>query len=383
MSEQITTLETHPTTSNVRRWIVGAVVLAVVLIAAVAWAKRGTAVAASPEPALRAVRTSTPRRAEARAAIALPGTARPSAVTTLVAKATGYVRELRVDLGDHVAAGQQLMTIEAEEVVQELALARARLQEATENVALAETTATRARRLSDSGAVSQQEREDTQAHLNTARAAVATARAEVDRLRVLVGYQRITAPFAGIVVRRMVDPGALAQSGQTALLELAATDYLRIEVDVPQTLAASITPGLEVDVSGKDVAGPPLRATVWRTAGALSSTTRTMRIEVRIPGNANVLPNSYVTVAIQSMRAKPPLIVPSHAVSTTGAGTMVGVLRNGVVELRPVGVVRDLGKELEIEGELDERTEIILNLPADLRTGERVDVATRTEASAS
>ena len=392
-----------------RPWGLG-VLAASTLIGVVAWARHCPPVAAATAkaaPPLRTVRTAAPRRADAAVSITLAGTARPSEMITLMAKTTGYVRALRVDLGDRVAAGAPLMTLEAAEVGEELALARARLEEASQNAALAETTATRAVRLTESGVASQQEREDAQGLLNTARAAVATGKAEVERLRVLVGYQRITAPFAGTVIRRLVDPGALAQSGQTALLELAATDQLDIEVEIPQTLAAHIAPGLAVAVRGRDLAGPPIQGTITRTAGALSASTRTLRVEIRIRGDAGILPNSYVSATLTSHRAAPPLVVPANAVAATGDGTIVGVVRGGVALMHPVRVLRDLGKELEIEEvaaaapdvappsgaasataaaapaapPLDEHTQIILNVPADLRHGEAVRIGAPQSAT--
>ena len=225
-----------------------------------------------------------------------------------------FVRENLVDIGDRVTEGQVLAVIDAPETSEEIRLAKARLAEARANVGLVAATSDRVHSLTRSGAASQQEADDAQAQSNSASALVATRRAEVRRLQALRGYQKIVAPFAGVVTRRLVDPGALvgpASAGGVAMFEIAAIDELRVLVDVPDAHAADVGLGVAAHVYSPRDPARKVEGAVSRTSGVLEEATRTLRIEVFVAGGDVVLPGAFVYVTLHVPRRRP---APSAAV---------------------------------------------------------------------
>lgn len=325
----------------------------------------------------RRVRVATVRAGDARAELTLPGTSAPFRTSVLYAKSSGFVRKNLVDVGDHVKAGQLLAEIDAPETAEEIRLAQAHLDEAQANVGIAQSTAARAERLTTAGVVSQQQGDDTRAQANSAVAAVATRKADLQRLVVLRGYQQIVAPFDGIVTRRGTDPGALVGSagmGGVALFEVSDIDMLRVLVDVPDAYASDVKPDVEAQVfSPRDPAGK-VSGKVVRTSGVLEQTTRTLRAEVHVRGAGAVIPGAFVYVRLSIPRPRPMPVIPASALLVRKEGTLVARLDKGRLTLVRVTLGRDLGKELEILDGLAAGDQVVVNASDELETGLAVEV---------
>jgi RND family efflux transporter MFP subunit len=309
--------------------------------------------------------------------ITLPGTAAPKRASVLYSKSTGFVRKNLVDIGDAVKEGQVLAEIDAPETTQEIRLAKARLAEARANVGIVKTTSGRMTALAKGGAASQQEADDALAQANSAEALVATRRADLQRLEVLRDYQEIVAPFAGVVTRRLVDPGALvgpASAGGVAMFQIADVEVLRVTVDVPDSYAHDMTVGIEADVYSPRDPAHTVKGKVTRSSGVLEQNTRTLRIEVDVPGGDVVLPGAFVYVKLHVPRERAAPVIPANALIVRKEGTMVAKHDGGTVTVVPVVLGRDFGKEIEIVEGIAVGDEVVLQPPDTIESGEAVEV---------
>ena len=325
----------------------------------------------------RRVRVAAIRAGDARVEVTLPGTSAPFRSSVLYAKSNGFVRRNLVDVGDRVKSGQLLAEIDAPETAQEIRLAQARLDEAEANVPLVQGTANRAKSLAGSGIVSQQQADDTRAQANSAVAAVATHRAELQRLQILRGYQRIVAPFDGIVTRRGTDPGALVGAAGTsalALFEVADVDMLRVFVDVPDAYAPDVTVGVEARVFSPRDPAHLVVGKVARTSGVLDQSTRTLRAEVHVRGEGAVLPGAFVYVRLSIPRASPPPVVLASALIVRKEGTLVAKVVDGRLTLTQVTLGRDFRKEIEVLAGVAVGDDVVVNASDALETGQLVEV---------
>jgi membrane fusion protein, multidrug efflux system len=323
------------------------------------------------------VRVATVRAGDATVDVTLPATSEPMRSSVLYSKSTGFVRANLVDIGDRVQEGQLLAEIDAPETGEEIRLAKARLAEAKANVGLVKTTAERLSSLAQAGAASQQEADDTREQANSADALVATRKAEVQRLRALQDYQRIVAPFTGIVTRRLVDPGALvgpASAGGVAMFEVAAIDTLRVVVDVPDSYASDIAVGIDADVYSPRDPARTVKGKVTRTSGVLDQTTRTLRVELNVPGGDVVLPGAFVYVKLHVPRERPVPVIPASALVVRKEGTLVARVRDGAVTMVPVKLGRDFGKEIEVVEGVMPGDEVVVQPSDTLDTGAPVTV---------
>lgn len=335
------------------------------------------------------VRTAAVKPAANQTEMTLPGTLAPFQSTALYAKATGFLRQNLVDVGDPVTAGQLLAEIDAPETDEDLRLARVRLEEAAANVGLVQRTAQRNGGLVGVGVVSQQQADDSTAQANSALAALRTRQAELQRINAVRGYQRVVAPFAGIVTRRGYDRGALvgsAAGGGAALFEVAQVDKLRVFVDVPQSLARDIRPGVGAVVYAPAEPQRTASGQVVRTSGVLEQATRTLHTEVNIPGDGTLLPGAFVYVRFRVSRAAAPPLVPANALLVRKEGTLLARVVPGSgsapasISLMPVKVGRDLGKDLEIASGIQIGDMVVINPPDDLDEGTPVRLAPSTPA---
>jgi RND family efflux transporter MFP subunit len=334
---------------------------------------RTAAEAAAP----RRVRVAAVRPGAPEVEVTLPGTSAPLRTAVLYSKSTGFVRRNLVDLGDRVAEGQLLAEIAAPETDAELHVARARLAEARANVGIIQTTSDRLAALAGEGASSRQDADDARAHANSAAALVATRKADLRRLAALRDYQQITAPFAGVVTHRHVDPGALvgpAGAGSVAMFEIADTATLRVQVDVPDAHAADIVAGITADVFSPRDPKQTVRGVITRSSGVLAQDTRTLRIEVHVPGDGPILPGSFVYVRLHVPRARPAPVVPASALIVRKEGTLVARVADGIVRLVPVTIGRDFGKEIELLAGVAPGDEVVLQPPDTLESGQPVEV---------
>ena len=323
--------------------------------------------------------------------VPLPGTTEPLLTTGIYARTDGYLKTRYVDIGDHVKAGQLLADITAPEVDKQLSQTLGTLAQGKANVvrlqadlALAETTLRRFTTIGV-GAVTQQEIDERAATQKTAQKAVdaaeATVRAnqaDVDRLRELQGFQRVYAPFDGVITARNVDPGSLISAGSTSvttqLFSLAQVDTLRIFVYVPQTYAFDVHVGQSADITLREQPGRVFKGTVTRTAGAIDPASRTLLTEVQVPNrDGALLSGSYVTVHFKIQRSEPPLLIPGPALLAGSQGTRVAVVgSDDTLHYRPVTVGRDYGDHVEILSGLEESDVIVTGVPGGIADGAKV-----------
>ncbi|PCC68280.1 RND family efflux transporter, MFP subunit [Nannocystis exedens] len=323
------------------------------------------------------VRVAAVRAGDEAHELTLPASSTPIRQSTLYSKSTGFVRRYLVELGDAVKAGQVLAEIEAPETDEEIRLARARLAEARANVGIHQLTSDRTRTLAGDGAVSRQEADDALALANSADALVATRKADLKRLQALRGYQQIVAPFDGVVTRRLVDAGALvgpAAAGGVGMFEIADVSKLRVLVDVPDSHAADVKVGNAAELYSPRDPTRTVKGVVTRTSGVLETRTRTLRVEIEVPGDEGVLPGSFVYARLQVPRARPVPTIPASALVVRKEGTLVAKVREGTVTLVPVKLGRDLGKEIEVLEGVAAGDEVVLQPPDTLESGQAVEV---------
>ena len=340
------------------------------------------------------VSTTNPRRAPAEFDLPLPGSMEPIFVTGIWARTNGYLRARYVDIGDHVAKGQQLADIETPEVDQQLMQAIATTNQDKANVAKFEADLALARStqrryvVAGTGTVSQLQIDqqtsavtDAEKILDAGRATVKADEANVGRLLELQSFQKVYAPFDGVITVRNVDPGSLISAGSTTgtqqLFQLAQVNVLRIFIFVPQSYAPDIKPGQTADVSVRELPGRVFKGTVTRTAGAIDPTSRTLLTEVQVPNpDGLLLSGSYATVRFKVHRPDPSLLVPQNAVLIDASGVRVALVdADGTLHYRPVQIGRDFGNDLEVLSGVDTTDVLATGLAANVAEGSRVDIA--------
>jgi RND family efflux transporter MFP subunit len=339
------------------------------------------AAAAQAASAPPRVMVTTVRRETADAERVLPGTSLPWLETAMYARATGYIRERRVDIGDRVQKGQLLAVISAPEVDDQLAQARANLEQAHATLAYNEANAELARavlgrsqriKTADPVAVPVESLQQQQATVATTQASVATARASIQQNEAMVqrytdlqNFAKIVAPFQGVITARNIDPGDLVQADSTAreLFHLMDTTTLRVFVDVPQVFATGIRVGQEAVVFRREEPQKQYPGKVGRTADALNPATRTLRTEVDVPNPGDALrPGMYLQVKFRFHREVYPMRVPAEALVIGSGPPRVGVLDAGhAVRYRTVELGRDYGAEVEILAGLNDGDTVVVH----------------------
>jgi RND family efflux transporter MFP subunit len=311
--------------------------------------------------------------------LVLPGSTQAIQETALYARTNGYVRKWKVDIGAKVEAGQLLAEIETPEVDQELNQARANVTQAIANADFARATLTRWQQLVDQKVVSPQEFDEKKSASDARAADLQVAKANVKRLEELQGFEKIVAPFPGVVTARNIDNGNLvsAGSGQAApLFRLAQTDTLRIYVTVPQTQSRLIAPGQSATVSVREILDKTFNAKVVRTAGAIDPVSRTLLTELQLPNDdGQLFPGMYAEVKFALPQDGRTLLIPGNAVMIRSDGPKVLVVdAKQTIRARAVKLGRDLGDKVEIVSGLNPTESVVANPTDALRDGSEVRV---------
>ncbi len=389
-----------------RLWAVGgAVVIAVVLVGSLVAAtlprlnreKELDAAAAQAANSPPLVSVATARRAPENTEITLPGNALAFREAALYARTTGYLKRWLVDIGDRVHEGQLIADISAPDVDDQLAQARANLVLAKANLQVSEANAVLAevtlkRDLAAGIGVSDQTIDQDRAQVKTTAAQIASAKANiqvneatVQQYADLQSFQKIVAPFAGVITARNVDPGALVTadnpSATRELFHVMQTDPLRVFVNVPQMNAVPIAPGQDAVVWQRDDPVKRYAGKVTRTANALDPNTRTLLTEVDVSNPKDALrPGMYLQVKFVAMRTGPSVLIPSAALVTRPDGPVVPILdENRTVRYRKVQLGRDLGAELEVVAGLEGGETVIVHPGDTLAEGQKVQAVTAAE----
>lgn len=313
-------------------------------------------------------------------ALTLPATLRALQSAPIYARTSGYVRKWYVDIGDPVRPGQLLAVIDAPEVDQQLAAARADLQTARANQQLAATTATRWQTMLGKDAVSKQETDEKVGDLAAKSAVANAARANVGRLQYQQGFTRLTAPFAGVVTTRSTDIGALVTAGSAAsapLFTVSDVSKIRAFVKVPQAYSAQVQPGMEIQLSLPEYPGRAFKAVMTRSAGAVDTSSGTVLVELLADNSDRALkPGAYSQATFPIGGAGNAVELPASAMIIGKNGTQVAVLNaGGKVQLRTVTIGRDLGDRLQISAGLTPADQVIDNPPDLIQSGDEVQVA--------
>lgn len=311
----------------------------------------------------------------------LPGSAEPLTTATLYARINGYLKSRLVDIGDHVQEGQLVAEIDAPELDAQLSQAKAQLEQTRAAEGIARVTYEREKRLLEQKVVSQQEFDTSEANYNQAVANVKAGEENVRNLTAQQSYEKVTAPFTGIITTRNLDVGALISAGGSSTgvslyVEIQA-DVLRVYINVPQAYVANIAVGQEVEVTASEYPQKTFKGKVTRTADALDPTARTERVEIQLPSEeGKLVPGMYVSIRFQVQQAEPALVVPANTVDIRREGPRVAVLTpEHKINYRSVKLGRDFGKTIEIVSGLRGDEDLVINPTTDLVEGQHADIA--------
>lgn len=374
-----------------RWWIVllaVAVVVAVVIfgilprIQARATLKRETEEMAIPD-----VSVVVPQHTAPAQEIVLPANVQAYMDSPIYARTNGYLKAWYVDIGARVKAGQLLAEIDTPEVNQQLRQALADLATAQANVHLAQITAERYAGLLKTDSVSKQDADNAESDYAAKKTIVQSAEANVKRLEDLQSFQKVFAPFAGVITARNTDIGALIDSGssggpRTELFHIAQPGRLRVYVNVPEAYSRAARPGLTADLTLAEFPGRSFRGTLVRTADAIDPATRTLLVEIAVnnPGG-ELLSGAYAEVHLKLPTPKSSLILPVNTLLFRSEGLRVVVVKNGQAELRPITIGHDFGSSVEVIAGLSGDESVIANPPDSIESGQKVRVVAQTEGN--
>jgi RND family efflux transporter MFP subunit len=338
------------------------------------------------------VRVAEVRASEGEYALSLPATTSAFEAANIYARASGYIEKRFVDIGSRVKAGDILAQISAPELDHQIALAQANLMQseaaftqAKANRDLAKVTYERNAKLVSKGYVSLQEgdvarltNEARESDVQSAEANIQAQREQVNVLRQQKDYQKVVAPFDGVVTQRNVDNGSLIQADAasgTSLFTLSRSDIIRIQLHVPQDAAIGVGAGVSAQVRVPEIPGRIFTGKVTRVADTLETSTRTLLTEIDVPNADSALtPGIYSTVELRIPRKTPSLIVPGEAVIFNREGIQVAVVEDGVARLRKIAVVRDFGTEVEVSDGVKAGDKVVITPHIDLAEGAKVRV---------
>jgi RND family efflux transporter MFP subunit len=318
--------------------------------------------------------------------LSLPATLQAYSDSPIFARVDGYVSHWYTDIGSHARQGQLLALIDSPTVDQELNQARAMLSQAGANLTLARITAERYRELIKTDAVSQQDVDQANQNLDAQSANVQAASANVNRLEQLQGFEKVVAPFDGIITQRRTDIGHLINAGNggadSELFRMSKFDVVRVFVTVPEAYSEGIVDGLKATLDLTELPNHSFSGAVVRSTHAITSDSHTLEVEIDVPNpTGKLMPGAYAQVHIHLPVAMPPLLVPSEAVLYQEAGPQVAVVtQSNQVELHKVSLGRDFGNTIEITGGIDEHNSIIASPPDYLVNGMKVSIQSPSES---
>ena len=321
-----------------------------------------------------------PQRGKSSSDLTLPGMIQAFSQSPIYARVDGYVRTWYVDIGTHVTKGQLLAEIDAPEVDQQLNQARAMLSQAETSLALAKTTAPRYQELIKTNSVSQLEVDQNNQNLAAQTANVQAATAAVSRLEQMQGFEKIVAPFDGIITLRKTDFGDLVNAGNSGvgreLFRISQNNIVRVFVTVPEEFSKQVMSGTKASMDLTELPNRRFSATVTRTTDAIDVNSRTLTVELDVPNpSGQLLPGAYANVHFQLPLNVVPLVLPSSTILFQAAGPQVGVVNSqNHVELRNVTLGHDFGDTIEIVSGVHQTDAVIANPPDSLTNGVQVAV---------
>jgi RND family efflux transporter MFP subunit len=327
------------------------------------------------------VNVVSPQRTAPSHDLVLPGNVEPYMTAPIYSRTNGYLKKWYVDIGGRVKKGQLLAEIDTPEVDQQLQQSRSNLATAEANLKLAEITKTRYQGLLQTNAVAQQDVDNAVGTYNANQATVGAMKANVKQLETLQSFEKIYAPFDGIVTVRNVDVGDLINSGsapgtRTDLFHIAQPGKLRVYVYVPQEYSQAATPGLEADLTLDEFPGRHFQGKLVRTANAINNATRTLQAEVDVDNpTGKLLSGSYAEVHLKLPGLASTHLLPVDTLLFRSEGLQVAVVKDGQVALTKVTPGHDFGNQIEILSGLNGDESVIQNPPDSVLTGQQVQIA--------
>ncbi len=333
------------------------------------------------EMAVPSVLIVHPKRTAASDEIVLPANVQPYISAPIYARTNGYLRRWYTDIGAHVKKGQLLAEIETPELDQQLQQARANLSTAEANLNLAQITAQRYEGLLKSDSVSKQETDNAVGAYAANKAVVDADRANVRQLEALQSFEKIYAPFDGIITARNTDIGALISAGSTGgasteLFQIAQPSKLRVYVSVPEAYSQGAKPGLSADLVLSEFPGRRFPGKLVRTASAIDQTTRTLLVEIAVENpTATLLSGAYAEVHMKIPGASSSYTIPVNTLLFRSEGLRVASVVGEKAALLPISIGHDYGAEVEVVAGLTGDESLIVNPPDSLLPGQAVRVA--------
>jgi len=334
------------------------------------------------EMAVPSVVVVQPKRSAPAQEIVLPANVQAFADAPIYARTNGYLKRWYVDIGTRVKEGQLLAEIDTPEVTQQLRQSLADLATTQANLNLSKITADRYAGLLMTDSVSKQESDNAAGDYAAKQANLQSAQANVKRLQELQSFQKIYAPFSGVITARNTDVGALIDSGssggvRTELFHIVQPDKLRVYVSVPQVYSQAAKPGLTADLTVSEFPGHPFVGKLVRTANAIDPTSRTLLVEIAVNNpTGQLFTGSYAEVHLKLPTAASAFILPVNTLLFRAEGLRIAAVGGGQkVELKPITLGHDFGSEVEVIAGLDGNENVIVNPPDSVVTGETIRIA--------
>jgi len=331
--------------------------------------------------AIPAVIVAQPKKSAPGQEVILPANVQAFRDAPIYARTNGYLKKWYVDIGGRVKAGQLLADIDTPEVDQQLHQARADLSTAEANVHLSEITASRYQGLLKSDSVSQQDADNATGDFAAKKAMVQSAQANLRRLEELQSFEKIYAPFDGVITARNTDIGQLINSGSTTgtkseLFHIAAPGKLRVYVNVPEVYSRLSKPGLKADLVLAEFPGRRFEGTLVRTADAFDLSSRTLLVEIDVDNPmGELLTGAYAEVHLKLPGNISTFTIPVNTLLFRSEGLRVAVVKDNKADLVPVTLGRDFGSEVEVLTGLQGDENLIVNPPDSIVSGQEVRLA--------
>ena len=332
------------------------------------------------EAAVASVTVIHPQAGAPNEEILLPGYTQAFTDTPIYARTSGYLKDWHFDIGAHVRKGDLLAQIETPEIDQQLRQARADLATTRANLNLAQITAKRNEELLKTRSVSTQDRDNANGALDAAKAIVQSNEGNVARLEQMQSYEKVYAPFDGIITARNTDVGALidadANSPSKELFHLAAIEKLRVYAAVPEPYARAAQPGTTASLTLDEFPGESFHGTLVRTANAIDLSSRTLLVEIDVDNpDGRLLPGAYAFVHISLPATVHSVTVPANALLFRKEGLQAALVRNGHTQLVAVTIGRDYGDKVEVLSGLQPSDRVIVSPSDSLIGGTAVRIA--------
>jgi len=333
------------------------------------------------------VRVAAVRASDSKITVSLPATTTAFEAANIFARTNGYIEKRYVDIGDRVKTGALLVDITAPELDHQITQAKATLAQTQATLEqtqasrdLADVTNGRDSKLVKQGWLTLQQGDNDRLTLKAQQAAVEVAQSNIAaqeaQIRVLEqekSYQRVVAPFDGVITQRNIDNGSLVTAGSTFMYTLMHPDVIRTQVFVPQDEAFGLGPGVDAVIRVPEIPNRTFPGKVTRIANALQPGSRTLLTEIDVPNPDWALsPGIYCTVELLIPRKTPSMIIPADAVVFDQNGLHVAIVENGTAHLQKITIARDFGTEVEVHDGVKPDDQVILNPMIDLAEGSKV-----------